>query len=76
MFKGNLFYYFITALFLHHLDASNHNEMKPLLNTHSHNVYSQSGEDGIIEKIFQIIGIKSKNCIECGAHEAGAVKNT
>lgn len=34
------------------------------------NVYSQNGEDGIIEKIFEVIGTISRICIEFGAWDA------
>ncbi len=37
------------------------------LSDFAHNKYSQYGEDGIIEKIFEIIGNDSKTCLEVGA---------
>jgi hypothetical protein len=40
------------------------------------NVYSQFGEDGIIEKIFDIIGSKSKVCVEFGAWDGYCLSNT
>ncbi len=40
---------------------------KPKLKEFSHNKFSQWGEDGIIQKIFEIIGTKSKICLEVGA---------
>ena len=40
------------------------------------NIYSQFGEDGIIEKIFEIIGPKSKLCIEFGAWDGYHFSNT
>jgi len=40
------------------------------------NIYSQFGEDGIIEKIFQIIGIQSNVCIEFGAWDGIYLSNT
>ena len=46
------------------------------LSDFSRNIYSQFGEDGIIEKIFEIIGIKSKICIECGASNGISSSNT
>jgi len=37
------------------------------LSDYAYNVYSQFGEDGIIKKIFEILGTLSKVCIEFGA---------
>lgn len=42
----------------------------------AYNTYSQFGEDGIIEKIFQIIGTQSKICIEFGAWDGFYLSNT
>lgn len=41
-----------------------------------YNVYSQYGEDGIIETIFNVIGTKSKRCIEFGAWDGFFLANT
>ena len=46
------------------------------LSEHASNTYSQFGEDGIIEKIFQIIGVNSKVCIEFGAWDGFYLSNT
>lgn len=40
------------------------------------NTYSAFGEDGIIEKIFEIIGISSRVCIEVGAWDGLHLSNT
>lgn len=42
----------------------------------SKNIYSQFGEDGIIEKIFKIIAPSSKTCIEFGAWDGYHYSNT
>jgi hypothetical protein len=41
-----------------------------------HNVYSQNGEDGIIEKIFSLIGPTTKTCAEFGAWDGIHLSNT
>jgi hypothetical protein len=46
------------------------------LSSYKKDVYSQSGEDGIIEKIFKIIGTGSKVCIEFGAWNGFYLANT
>ena len=43
---------------------------------HSHNVYSQAGEDGILEKVFEVIGIKNRWCVEFGAWDGAHLSNT
>ena len=40
------------------------------------NVFSQFGEDGIIQEIFQVIGISFKTCIEFGAWDGIHLSNT
>lgn len=40
------------------------------------NHYSQFGEDGVIAKIFEIIGTRSKTCIEFGAWDGFHLSNT
>jgi len=42
----------------------------------SRNVYSQYGEDGIIEAIFERIGVKNKWCLEVGASDGILFSNT
>jgi hypothetical protein len=39
------------------------------LGTHARNVTSQYGEDGIIARIFELIGARSKWCVEFGASD-------
>jgi len=46
------------------------------LSQFGYNIYSDSGEDGIIEKIFEIIGIKSRTCVEFGAWDGLYASNT
>lgn len=41
-----------------------------------YNIYSQFGEDGIVEKIFQIIGTSSKIAVEFGAADGFSCSNT
>ena len=40
------------------------------------NVYSQFGEDGIIEAIFEKIGVENFWCVECGAADGVFMSNT
>lgn len=40
------------------------------------NIYSQFGEDGITEKIFEIIGEGSKWCVDIGAWDGKKISNT
>jgi len=53
-----------------------HNAAKNKLDDFCHNVFSQFGEDGIIEKIFEAIGTKSKLCLEVGAADGLSCSNT
>lgn len=46
------------------------------LSDYGYNVYSQFGEDGIIEKILKILGTSSKVCIEVGAWDGFYLSNT
>lgn len=49
---------------------------KPHLSDFKRNVYSQWGEDGIIEKIFSIMGTSSKIAVEFGAADGFQFSNT
>lgn len=40
------------------------------------NVYSQFGEDGLIEAVFERIGARNKWCFEVGAHDGTWLANT
>ena len=44
--------------------------------SNAHNVYSQFGEDGIIEAIFDRIGVTNSWCFECGAANGIFLSNT
>ena len=46
------------------------------LYAHKKSITSQFGEDGIIEKIFEIIGPKNKWCVEFGAGDGVLLSNT
>jgi len=49
---------------------------KPLLSDFGYNRFSQNGEDGIIAKIFTLIGTTSKLCVEFGAWDGYHLSNT
>ena len=42
---------------------------------YSKNIYSQAGQDGIIEKIFNTIGVKKGNFVEFGAWDGIYLSN-
>ena len=43
---------------------------------HSRNVASQAGQDGILEKIFEIISVENQWCVEFGAWDGQHLSNT
>ena len=43
---------------------------------HSHNVFSQCGEDGILEKVLELIPGKDQWCVEFGAWDGRHLSNT
>jgi hypothetical protein len=45
------------------------------LNEYSENVYSQSGEDGILERLLELIGERNRFCVEFGAWDGLHLSN-
>lgn len=43
---------------------------------HGNNVTSQNGEDGIIERIFELVGIEYRACVDVGAWDGQRFSNT
>jgi hypothetical protein len=54
----------------------NYQEIANDLDGHAYNSYSQWGEDGILEEIFNRIGTANKWCLECGAGDGLFMSNT
>jgi len=46
------------------------------LSPYEASLYSQNGEDGVLSKIFEIIGASSKYCVEFGAYDGITGSNT
>lgn len=46
------------------------------LSDHRYDIYSQFGEDGIIEAIFNVIGVTNRVCMEFGAWDGFHLSNT
>lgn len=59
---------------LRHIRA--HKTLNDWLARHAKNVVSQSGEDGILEKIFEVMPEGSKWCVEFGAWDGKHLSNT
>ena len=49
---------------------------QPWLYDHRSNVTSQTGEDGVLEKIFERIGMVSRFCVDLGAADGHFISNT
>src|SRR5581483_10712642 len=71
-----LFHFLLVISLLVTGDISAKESEKPKLSDFKLNVFSQWGEDGIIQKIFNIIGVKSKICVEFGAADGFYFSNT
>src|SRR5690242_19239935 len=52
------------------------NKISCFLLDYASDVTSQSGEDGIIRKVFEIIGTSSRWCVEFGAWDGRKFSNT
>ena len=61
------------------LDYRRQSRVKPEsahLLQHARNVHSQLGEDGIVARILELIGARSKWCVDVGAHDGTHLSNT
>ncbi|MDE3045274.1 MAG: hypothetical protein KGJ02_01325 [Verrucomicrobiota bacterium] len=61
-----LAFIFMTGLFAEEIDLSQYEK----------SFYSQNGEDGVLAKIFQLIGPRSRFCVEFGAYDGVTGSNT
>ncbi|HWE03123.1 MAG TPA: hypothetical protein VG326_12000, partial [Tepidisphaeraceae bacterium] len=46
------------------------------LNQYARNVYSQFGEDGILEQALRLLPVRDKWCVEFGAHDGLTYSNS
>lgn len=53
-----------------------HTDGSAVLRPYQKNVTSQGGQDGVIERIFEVIGVKNRWCIEFGAWDGKHLSNT
>lgn len=58
------------------LDVSRLNEESRYLSKYAANKTSQTGEDGILAKVFSLIGTRNKWCVEFGAYDGKLHSNT
>lgn len=70
--KKQIYFFLILSVLI----LPNYSIAKKRLSHYAYNVYSQFGEDGIIQKIFQIIGTQSKIAVEFGAWDGFYLSNT
>ena len=56
--------------------AINYEAYRPEFEGYASNVYSQFGEDGLIERLFEIGGTKNRECFEFGAADGIFCSNT
>lgn len=63
-------------LFILMLSLNSQTHEKKRLIEYGYNIYSQFGEDGIIKKIFEVIGTQSKVAVEFGAWDGFHLSNT
>ena len=71
MYKKILSIALIGTFFVQNVHAGNGVKLSDF----SYNKYSQYGEDGIVKKIFKIIGTESKICLEVGAGDGPGGSN-
>lgn len=72
----NKYFSLVLSFFFLTLTSMHGRLEKPKLAEFKSDVFSQFGEDGIIDQIFKVIGTKSKICIEFGAWDGFYLSNT